>query len=167
VENVAALLGRGIDVVLGDLAALGYDAEWHCIPASYVGAPHRRDRVWILAYPAPQRSTETGRYSERQAERVGFCCPVQTYAASISPWAEKSGDGSGETRFGWSGGPSQAGRRFGLSGTDDWYSEPDVCRVVDGFSDNVDRDAALGNAVVPQIPELIGRAILASEATYR
>jgi len=50
VENVSALLGRGFDCVLGDLAALGFDAEWHCIPASYVGAPHRRDRVWVVAY---------------------------------------------------------------------------------------------------------------------
>jgi DNA (cytosine-5)-methyltransferase 1 len=47
-ENVAALLGRGLERVLGDLAALGYDAEWHCIPASAVGAPHRRDRIWIV-----------------------------------------------------------------------------------------------------------------------
>ena len=51
VENVAALLARGLGRVLGDLAALGYDAEWDCIPASAVGAPHRRDRVWIVAYP--------------------------------------------------------------------------------------------------------------------
>ena len=51
VENVAALLGRGLGTVVGDLATIGYDAEWHCIPAAYVGAPHRRDRVWIIAYP--------------------------------------------------------------------------------------------------------------------
>jgi site-specific DNA-cytosine methylase len=51
VENVSALLARGLDIVLGDLAACGYDAEWDCIPASAVGAPHRRDRVWIVAYP--------------------------------------------------------------------------------------------------------------------
>ena len=37
-----------LERVAGDLAALGYDCEWHCIPASYVGAPHRRDRVWIV-----------------------------------------------------------------------------------------------------------------------
>lgn len=43
VENVAALLGRGLGTVLGDLAALGYDAEWHCISAAAVGAPHKRD----------------------------------------------------------------------------------------------------------------------------
>jgi DNA (cytosine-5)-methyltransferase 1 len=52
VENVSALLARGLGRVLGDLAACGYDAEWDCIPASAVGAPHRRDRVWLVAYPA-------------------------------------------------------------------------------------------------------------------
>jgi len=49
VENVAALLARGIGRVLGDLAACGYDAEWDCIPAASVGAPHRRDRIFIIA----------------------------------------------------------------------------------------------------------------------
>ena len=51
VENVAALLGRGMGRVLGDLAACGYDAEWQSIRASDVGAPHRRERIWIVAYP--------------------------------------------------------------------------------------------------------------------
>ena len=55
VENVSALLGRGLGVVLGDLASVGYDAEWECIPASFIGAPHQRDRVWIVAYPNSQR----------------------------------------------------------------------------------------------------------------
>jgi len=50
VENVTALLARGLERVTGDLAALGYCCEWHCIPASAVGAPHQRDRVWIVAY---------------------------------------------------------------------------------------------------------------------
>ena len=54
IENVAALRSRGLDQVLGSLAALGYDAEWHCIPACAVGAPHRRDRVWIVAHAAQQ-----------------------------------------------------------------------------------------------------------------
>jgi len=50
-ENVAALLNRGLCTVLGALATFGYDAEWHCIPASYVGAPHIRDRLWLISYP--------------------------------------------------------------------------------------------------------------------
>src|SRR6185436_12298411 len=65
VENVAALLGRGLGDVLGDLASLGYDAEWHCIPASAVGAPHIRDRVWIVAYATSER------------ERPGRCEPAE------------------------------------------------------------------------------------------
>ncbi len=51
VENVSALLDCGMGDVLGTLADIGYDAEWHCIPASAFGAPHARDRVWIIAYP--------------------------------------------------------------------------------------------------------------------
>lgn len=51
IENVSALLNRGLDVVLCDLAQIGYAAEWHCISASSIGAPHRRDRVFIIAYP--------------------------------------------------------------------------------------------------------------------
>ena len=59
-ENVAALLTRGLDRVLGTLAEVGYDAEWHCIPAAAVGAPHVRDRVFIIAY------SDGGRFKECQ-----------------------------------------------------------------------------------------------------
>jgi hypothetical protein len=52
VENVPALTSRGLDVVLADLAACGFDAEWDHLPASAFGAPHRRDRIWLVAYPA-------------------------------------------------------------------------------------------------------------------
>src|SRR3546814_5272555 len=58
IENVSALRTRGLDVILHGLASLGYDAEWHCILASSVGAPHPRDRIWVIAYP---RSKEIGR----------------------------------------------------------------------------------------------------------
>lgn len=51
IENVSALRSRGLEEVLRSLAEIGYDAEWHCIPASSIGAPHRRDRVWIVGYP--------------------------------------------------------------------------------------------------------------------
>ena len=50
-ENVPGLLSAGFGRVLGDLAEIGYDAEWDCIQASAIGAPHGRDRVWLLAYP--------------------------------------------------------------------------------------------------------------------
>jgi len=50
IENVSALRNRGLDEVLRGLYEIGYDAEWHCIPASAVGAPHQRDRIWIIAH---------------------------------------------------------------------------------------------------------------------
>ena len=52
IENVANLRSQGLISVLQDLWEIGYDAQWHCIPASAFGAPHRRDRIWIIAYPA-------------------------------------------------------------------------------------------------------------------
>jgi DNA (cytosine-5)-methyltransferase 1 len=64
-ENSSELLDRGFGQVLADLAALGYDAEWHCIPASYVGSPHIRDRIWIIAH----RSTGGRGHGRRRANR--------------------------------------------------------------------------------------------------
>lgn len=51
IENVRALFGRGMDTVLANLADIGYDAEWQIISAENMGAPHKRERVWIVAYP--------------------------------------------------------------------------------------------------------------------
>jgi len=54
-ENVSAILGNGMDSVLGELADAGFDAEWACIPASALGACHQRDRWWLVAYPNRER----------------------------------------------------------------------------------------------------------------
>src|SRR5690606_32973958 len=70
VENVAALLSRGLDVVLGDLAACGYDAEWDCIPAAAVGAYHVRDRIFIVAYTHGERNVRTATVESVLADRV-------------------------------------------------------------------------------------------------
>ena len=64
-ENVAALLTRGLDRVLGTLAAVGYDAEWHCIPAAAIGAPHLRERYFVVGYSDKQRWHDW-QYSEKQ-----------------------------------------------------------------------------------------------------
>jgi DNA (cytosine-5)-methyltransferase 1 len=55
-ENVSALRSRGLEQVLGSLSEIGYNAQWHCIPAFAVGAPHKRDRIWIVAYPDYERN---------------------------------------------------------------------------------------------------------------
>ncbi|CAB4162325.1 S-adenosyl-L-methionine-dependent methyltransferase [uncultured Caudovirales phage] len=76
IENVSALRGRGLDSVLGGLASIGYDAEWHCIPAAAVGAPHRRDRIWVLAYPASERrEAGAGLQGRRSGETRGLESP--------------------------------------------------------------------------------------------
>jgi DNA (cytosine-5)-methyltransferase 1 len=128
VENSAALLRLGMGRVFGSLASLSYDAVVHAIPASAVGAPHPRDRAWIIAHDnAVRRKRGDGatRIIEPGRGRAAFREP------SPRPWGD---------------------------------ALPGVCRVVHGVPTRLDRlrVAALGNAVVPQIPELIGRAILAS-----
>ena len=67
VENVGALTVRGLDRVLGDLTALGYDAEWHVVPAAAVGAPHLRERVWIIATVADADAERIRELQQRDA----------------------------------------------------------------------------------------------------
>jgi DNA (cytosine-5)-methyltransferase 1 len=185
VENVRMLLNRGMHRVLGDLAAIGYDAEWHVIPASAVGAPHRRERVWIVAYPQQRESGERS-YADLQrgwaneAEQIGL-------GSSRAPFPDTDGkgeyDGAFNAEMGGTPEPvadayqprlqgrlreilrecsgqepvgSDGSRRFDYQ----WGVEPDVGRVVDGASFRVDRLKSLGNAVVPQIPEIIGQALM-------
>ena len=57
-ENVSAIISNGLGTVLGELAEAGFDAEWACIPASAVGACHRRDRWWLIAYPTGQQRND-------------------------------------------------------------------------------------------------------------
>lgn len=94
VENVAALKSRGLDVVLGDLAQLGYDAEWCVFGADDVGAPHRRDRLWILAYRPFQWADECSgcldcgeAWCDRHGEHYADCMcigPQSEYAADAN-----------------------------------------------------------------------------------
>lgn len=69
VENVAALLERGMDVVCGDLARLGYDAEWSLISACALGAPHVRQRMFIVAYPDSKHGRPRLRHSNARQDR--------------------------------------------------------------------------------------------------
>lgn len=174
VENVAALLSRGLGDVLGDLAEIGFDAEWHCIPASAVGAPHRRDRLWIVAN-APITRQPAQRLRTNGAgpcDEACICRDPMADPARIQPG--RSEQRPERQRIGASGEPSVGNAEHGrFSGrhaqrigpgsivpSSWWIVEPDVGRVAHGVPQRVDRLKALGNAVVPQIPELIGRAIM-------
>ena len=179
VENVSALLGRGLDRVLGDLASLGYDAQWHCIPACAVGAPHQRDRVWIVAnarYRARGNKREIkvvvdGLCRYGRTETMADTNQKESSRLSVRKSPENSRSGiCGEDvscpdseRCEKQQRPVTKDQRPGrpqLECSNWWEIEPGVGRVVDGFPGRVDRLKGLGNAVVPQVVEFIGMAIM-------
>ena len=121
-ENVSTLLHGGLGRVLGDLAELGYDAQWTSVSACAVGAPHTRRRVFVVAH-AHGRVEPTG--------------PLHVETQVVQ-------------------GVAAAGRAH-------WRQPPPrALGVADGLPGGLDgrRLAAMGNAVVPHVAELIGRAIL-------
>jgi DNA (cytosine-5)-methyltransferase 1 len=127
VENVAALLNGGMDRVLGDLAACGYDAEWDCLPAAAFGANHFRDRVFLVAHSQIHIKKNT---SLSKPKRLFFVCePGRDSMRAIS-------------RGHWETG------------------KPGLIHLDDGISEWASGVGALGNAVVPQIAEWIGRRIM-------
>ena len=144
VENSSALTFRGLGRVLGDLAEGGYDAEWQCIPAAAVGAPHIRDRVWILAYPGRKlRDVRQGRMAN------GRCNVLPT--GDDRDTTERREDRELIALV--------PGIDPGVP-ADWWRTQSRMDRSVNGLPNRAQRVATLGNAVVPQIPEMIGRAIL-------
>lgn len=116
VENVAALTGRGMGTVLGDLAYVGHDAEWDCLSACQFGFPHTRERVFIVADAAGQR-LEFRRRLEQPTRS-----DTERYVR-------------------------------------DRQNQPEPPRVADGLSHRMERNRALGGAVLPVIAEWIGRLI--------
>lgn len=167
IENVSALRSRGLDQVLREISEIGYDAEWHCITAASVGAPHRRDRIWIVAYPHNKRLE--GREWNDQRERREVLSSEQQDRNEIRSEVGRIDRVSIQDNFANANSKRLEGQREISSRISEelkdpsyarwWAVEPDVGRVAHGVSGRVDRLKQLGNAVVPQIPELIGRAI--------
>jgi DNA (cytosine-5)-methyltransferase 1 len=126
--------------VVGDLASLGYDAEWSIVSACAFGAPHARERVFLLAYPNFARFKDGINHLQRNA------------LPALSPhWQATQGkcEWNGVER--WLGATVQAG---------DWSdSDGQVLGMDDGIPARLH---AIGNAIVPQIAEVIGRAIVAA-----
>lgn len=142
VENVAALLTRGLDAVLGTLASLGYDAEWECLPAASFGSDHQRDRVFVLAYASSQQWVFCG---DRQTRNRGCLWKNNNF------WKKNKNSWNGESR----GLRDDSLRRA---------AELGIQPMVDGFSKWMGTALRLyGNAVVPQVAEWIGERILEAE----
>ncbi len=142
VENVSNLLNRGIERVLGDLASIKYDAEWHCIPASHFGAPHIRDRVWLVAYPNGKPGINWGLLAWNSKK--------------INVWdkdAEKWGKNRGLPYVG-----TKVISRL-VNEQPERYCNPEFLRISDGIPDGLDRLGSLGNAIVPQVAQEIIKCI--------
>lgn len=217
VENVSALLGRGLGDVLGDLAESGYDAQWDCVPAVAIGAPHRRDRLFLVAWriPDPGRDGVREQPERRQggaqsansrdaepphvgakmadAERDRLQGQLEAGPAARTARGGRivaDGDGGGQQGIGFER-ETRRRRESGERGHEldrrdmpKWppapgdlhawgrvpaEAQPAVCRLADGLPLGLDwivgpprRQAlqALGNAVVPDVAQIIGRVVL-------
>jgi DNA (cytosine-5)-methyltransferase 1 len=139
-ENVRGHLSMGFGAVMGDLADLGYDAEWQLLPASGLGAPHERQRVIIVAYPndargGTPRGILNGFWTAFIEGREEF--PLNGFSGHRTPQKLKH----------WKPGTG-------------WRTEPQLGRMAHGVSHRMDRIKSLGNAVVPEVAEFVGRLVV-------
>jgi DNA (cytosine-5)-methyltransferase 1 len=137
-ENVAGHASMGLDQVLTDLEAEDYQARAFIIPACAVDSHQKRDRCWILAHSQSRRSGGGGSEEHRIDKRFVF----EEEQEGRKVWSEIEG--------------------CGLLHRWDETQSP-VRGMADGVPDWVDRVKSLGNAVVPKIPEIIGKAIMEIE----
>ena len=148
VENSPMLTSRGLGRVLGDLAALGYDARWGVLGAVNAGAPHKRDRIWIVA-------DSNGAGLEGRKHRAG--ADAQGWQEPHGPVGERGGICDTAS----AGFPNGAREPLGQPDQDaqperpDWWAtEPDLGRVANGVAARVDRLKAIGNGQVPAVAAL-------------
>ncbi len=151
-ENVPGIINMALDQVLDDLESEGYETQALCIPACATDAPHIRERVWILAHAACKRRREEGPPCERSTERTASRSALPDTASS------RLEGPAGEILQRQSTRSTCSSRMYR-----GWQPEPNVGRVAHGVPRRVDRLRALGNAVVPQVAEQLGRMILQAE----
>lgn len=139
IENVAALTIRGLDTVLSNLAEMGFDAEWGCLSAAAVGAPHLRERIWIVAkqqeFLSHSQHNRDG-WGEQQQESV------KEKNRKLADTHSAHGKRNKRTER------SDQERTFSIESSW-WQTEPHVGRVADGVAFRVDRLKAIGNGQVP------------------
>ena len=163
-ENVQGFVNEpmGLARTLADLESIGYQSTYWILPAAGVGAPHRRNRVFILAHTRHGRRgdirvTEKGQYPQRERSTntdsvSGSSKQPLLVAHTDSPLSERNERAKRSEQ-----------ERANNSQLSRWATEPDICRVAHGIPRRVDRLRCLGNAIVPQIATQIGNAILKAE----
>jgi DNA (cytosine-5)-methyltransferase 1 len=142
-ENVPAITVRGGQQVVGSLAQIGYDAEWIVISAEQFGSPHKRERWFCVAYPNSDRLEKESFIAKRfESKGKGVRnVPISTIDTEQDSNSNQYSTGTGYWRAA--------------------HPEPLIRRVDDGISNRLDnpRLKALGNAIVPQCSEWIGKQI--------
>jgi DNA (cytosine-5)-methyltransferase 1 len=167
-ENVAGFIGMGLDQSLADLEGEGYTCETFVLPACAINAPHRRDRVFIVAHSLRGRCEQTGKCRGMETMEGGGTnnsMPLAESDCDATDTSKQGLQGSIETMRGQGKKPDD---EFLLRCSRNWDEPwPEVaarlCRVDDGVPrrvDRVNRLKVLGNAVVPGLVEIIGRAII-------
>ena len=175
IENVPTLRSKGLTLVLQNLSEIGYNAEWHCIPCSTVGGLHRRDRIWIIAYPFEDKATSVrGTISEAKVSNrtvSNSMCKGLEGSKQDAVHSGQSEEGievtlrSASESSGLRGEPKhivtrEQIERFAQYAKTQWTTEPKLDRVAYGIPNRVHRLKGIGNAVVPQIPQFLGESIL-------
>ena len=178
-ENVRGFVNEplGLKRSLSDLESIGYQAVPFIIPACAVGAPHRRDRVWIVAHANDVADTKRGRRGQNREQRgldkvsrsgahaklpIKKSSPDVAHAGRHATRPREEMDGDKAKRSQGIFNATNSSEDVSTSSTSRWLPEPDVGRVAHGVRRRVDRLKALGNAIVPQIAEEIGHAIVAA-----
>ena len=163
-ENVRGIVniqdGVVFETVCTDLESEGYEVQAFNIPAAGVGAPHRRERIWIVANSRRtlRQGTELREKNENETRKEDA---DQHQRSSSSPEPNVANASAGRRA---SQKTEVSTRGNGIEHQSWWQSEPDVGRVANGISGRVHRLRALGNSIVPKIAEEIGRAIMKAEA---
>ncbi len=163
-ENVRGHLSMGGLSVIGDLATIGYDAEWRIVSAASVGANHKRERVIIVAYP--QSNWQRREHSQNTKTLYQWYEIQKSLRGSSSAIPNNERIGNGQHRITTEAAKTSkqwvfdGRRKEGYDGWQWWATEPDVGRVAHGIPSRVDRLRGLGNAVVPQVAEVIGRLVM-------
>jgi len=143
VENSPMLTTRGLGRVLGDLASLGYDARWTVLGAADVGAPHQRDRIWIVAH-----SKKLQRDGSNDHARVGMGREQISQSGDCS-WASDLAHANSAQRKGNERSQRGTQKRTDIGESGWWTTEPELGRVAHGVAARVDRLKSIGNGQVP------------------
>ena len=151
VENSPALTSRGLGRVLGDLAEMGYDARWGVLGAIDAGAPHIRERIWIVASDADSDQLRAKQKPRKECEGA----PIVGSNGKKEHVADADSAGREEQR----GGIAARAQHEAAECGGWWAAEPDVRRVDHGVAARVDRLKALGNRQVPAVAALAWRRL--------